>query len=81
MIEGAHAEWTATPIDDPESYKLTLTLPPRLEAWISESDEHERRRTRKVKTDFLSAIMVYYMYHHGVRACQLTYEPNQFHRW
>jgi hypothetical protein len=66
--EGDHAEWTASPTTHPDSYELTFTLPPRLENWISENDEFERRRTRKVKNDFLSAIMVYYVHHHGVRA-------------
>lgn len=78
--EGEHAEWTANPAENPDSYQLTFTLPQRLEKWISEYEEHERRRIRKVKADFLSAIMVYYVEHHGVRACQLTYEPSQFHR-
>jgi hypothetical protein len=76
--EGDQAEWLATPTSRPDAYQLTFTLPPRLESWISENEEQERRRIRKVKTDFLSAIMVYYMFAHGVRACQLTYAPDQF---
>jgi hypothetical protein len=67
-------------IDRPDSYQLTFTLPLHLEKWIGENEEHARRRTRKIKTDFLSAVMVYYLHHHGVRACRLTYEPNQFRR-
>lgn len=76
--DGDHAEWTVTPSADPEGYLLTFTLPPRVEDWISATEELERRRTRKIKSDFLSAIMVYYLVDNGVRACQLTYEPAQF---
>jgi len=73
------AEWTVIGYEDPDAYQLALTLPRQLEDWISENEEKQRRRTWTVKNDFLSAIMVYYA-DGGVRACQLTCEPNQFRR-
>jgi hypothetical protein len=57
---------------------ISLDSPPReIEKWISEDEEHLRKRTRVVKTDYLAAITVYYLHHGGVRACQLVYEPGR----
>ena|GEM_PF-3757409 len=78
--QAEQAEWIATPVSDPDRYQLSFTLPQRLEAWISSAEQYERRRIRQVKTEFLSAIMVYYVQDGGVRACQLTYEPSQLRR-
>lgn len=50
-----------------------------MESWISENEEDRRLRTSSIKTDFLAAIMVYYL-DDGIRACQLRYEPGQLRR-
>lgn len=70
------AEWVVSP-QDRYDYQLRFTLPREIERWISEDEEHLRKRTRVVKTDYLAAITVYYLHHGGVRACQLVYEPGR----
>ena len=77
--QGDRAEWIATPSQEPHAYELRFVLPRRMESWISENEEDRRLRTSSVKTDFLAAIMVYYL-HEGIRACQLRYEPGQLRR-
>ena len=69
----------ATPSQEPHAYELRFVLPRRMESWIGENEEDRRLRTSSVKTDFLAAIMVYYL-QEGVRACQLRYEPGQLRR-
>jgi hypothetical protein len=76
---GAHAEWIANPYDEPGSYELRFVLPSRLESWVSENEEKLRMRTSAIKKEFLPNIMVYYL-DHGIRACQLRYEPGQLWR-
>jgi hypothetical protein len=77
--QGDRAEWVATPSEEPHAYELRFVLPRRTESWISENEEYRRSRTSSVKTDFLAAIMIYYL-DDGIRACQLRYEPGQLRR-
>lgn len=77
--QGVRAEWVATPSQEPHAYELRFVLPRRMESWISENEEDRRLRTSSIKTDFLAAIMVYYL-DDGIRACQLRYEPGQLRR-
>lgn len=77
---GAHAEWIATPYNEPGRYELHFILPQRLEDWVSENEESRRLRTSTIKNEFLPNIMVYYL-QDGIRACQLKYEPGQLRRY
>jgi hypothetical protein len=77
--QGDHAEWSITPYEEPGIYDLHFVLPRRLESWISENETYRRLRTSTIKSDFLSAIMIYYL-DDGIRACQLYYEPGQLRR-
>lgn len=78
--QGDRAEWSVTPFEEPGIYDLHFVLPRRLESWISENETHRRFRTSTIKSDFLSAIMIYYL-DDGIRACQLYYEPGQLRRY
>ncbi|MER6946556.1 hypothetical protein ABT294_21230 [Nonomuraea sp. NPDC000554] len=75
-----HAEWTASPWSDESAYRLTFTMPLHIERWISDIEEQRIRRSRTIKTDFLSNITVYRMDGEKPRVYQLQYEPTQLHR-
>jgi hypothetical protein len=77
---GSEAEWAVTPLDEPEAYRLSFSLPERLESWISENEELQRKRISIIKDDFLSAITIYRLAHDEVRLYQLKYEPAELRR-
>ncbi|WP_240676887.1 hypothetical protein [Actinacidiphila soli] len=74
----ANAEWSASPwdADEDEGYQLTFKLPRHIEDWISDIEEDERLRIRRVKEQFLPAITVYRTRPAGgVDTYQLLYDP------
>jgi len=85
--EGTHTEWRVSPADRPhawyqglEEYQLTFNLPDHLESWISENEEHRASRTRAVKRQFLSDIVIYRMEGDSLQTFQLHYQPGELDR-
>jgi hypothetical protein len=74
------AEWAVTPRDEPDAYRLTFSLPDRVEAWISENEDRDVKRVRQVKEDFLAAITIYRRSRDGMRVYQLRYVPGELRR-
>jgi hypothetical protein len=77
---GMHAEWAMSPWEGPDAYRLSFSLPERIESWISENEERRVRRTSDIKTDFLSEITIYRRLGDNMRIYQLRYEPSQLYR-
>jgi hypothetical protein len=93
---GLHAEWTAMPIDQdsaygqdsaydlfqerPRGYRLTFNLPEGLETWIAGHEEYRTSRVRAVKSQFLSAIVIYRMEGDILQTYQLQYAPADLRR-
>jgi hypothetical protein len=61
-------------------YRLTLSLPEGLEAWIAEHEEHRSSRARAVKNQLLSDIVIYRMEDDILQAYQLHYSPTDLRR-
>jgi Restriction endonuclease len=85
--QGAHVEWRVSPaeLQDPTGqslggYELAFNLPDHLETWINEQDEHRSSRTRAVKQQFLSDIVVYRMEGDRLQTFQLHYQPGELKR-
>jgi hypothetical protein len=74
---GPAAEWTVSPWSDGQSlgYRLTFSLPDRVESWISENEDWRVKRAGAIKEDLLSYITVYRRSGAGMRIYQLRYEP------
>lgn len=78
---GEDAEWVVTPRDEPQAYRLTFSLPDRVESWINENQDRQAKRTHQVKEDFLGAITIYRRAPDGMmRVYQLGYMPGEFRR-
>lgn len=75
--QAATAEWTLSPREDEDAYRLAFKLPEHIEEWITGNAVKERQRTLDVKEQFLSSITIYRMKGNGVRAYQLRYEPRE----
>jgi hypothetical protein len=73
-------EWADRPFARPEGYRLTFNLPERLEAWISEHEEHRATRIRAVKAQFLSEVIIYRMENDKLQTFQLQYQPSDLRR-
>lgn len=87
--QGRGAEWVVSPVSQelrwdfvapPDAYRLTFNLPERLEAWIGENEEYRVSRTRAVKAQFLSEIIVYRVEGDDLQTFQLRYQPGDLHR-
>lgn len=92
--QGTAAEWSVGPADrpwaqdeqdnlfadEPAGYRLTFDLPEELESWISRDEEYRVSRTRAVKRQFLSDIVIYRMQDDRLQTFQLTYEPGVLRR-
>lgn len=86
--EGHAAEWVIVPepqadlaqISQEQSYRLTFNLPENLETWIGQHEEHIASRTRAVKKQFLSDIVIYRMVGNDLQTFQLKYQPADFQR-
>jgi hypothetical protein len=78
--QGTHSEWRVSPAGQEEEYLLTFNLPDHLESWISEHEEHRASRTRAVKKQFLSDIVIYRMEGDSLQTFQLHYEPSELSR-
>jgi hypothetical protein len=86
---GSAAEWIVTPAvqvqndllfkDEREGYELTFNLPDELESWISQDEQYRVSRTRAVKKQFLSDIVIYRMEGDNLQTFQLKYEPSVLH--
>jgi hypothetical protein len=77
---GSAAEWVVTPQGSEDGYRLTFSLPERLESWIGEREEWRGGRTAAVKKQFLSDIVIYRMEDDNLRTFQLKYEPSELRR-
>ncbi|MEV4078777.1 hypothetical protein AB0J43_00610 [Nonomuraea fuscirosea] len=73
-------EWALSPWGDEAAYTLRFTMPTHIERWITETEDQRVRRSRAVKSDFLSNITVYRMEGDEPRIYQLQYETTQFRR-
>jgi hypothetical protein len=84
--EGTQTEWRVSPAEqDPmygklDGYQLAFNLPDHLESWISENEEHRVSRTRAVKQQFLSDIVIYRMEGDSLQTFQLHYQPGDLNR-
>ena len=80
--ESNQAEWTVSPVDapGPEGYSLTFKLPDDLESWISQTEQDRASRTRAVKREFLSDIIVYRLVDDNLQTFQLRYQPGALRR-
>ena len=84
--QGRTAEWAAIP--DPEkwghrrvqTYRLSFSLPERLETWISQAEVTRTSRMRAVKKELLSDIVIYRMVNDTLRTYQLKYHPGDLNR-
>jgi len=71
------SEWVVTARDEPDAYRLTFSLPDRVETWISENEDRQLKRIHQVKENFLATITVYRRDHDGMRVYQLCYAPGE----
>jgi hypothetical protein len=79
-VSPAAQEWADRSFTRPEGYRLTFNLPERLEAWISEHEEHRASRIRAVKAQFLSEVIIYRMENDNLQTFQLQYQPSDLRR-
>jgi hypothetical protein len=89
MGVGHAAEWVVSPTDQGKDdlfddylpgYRLTFNLPDRLESWIGDNEEYRINRTRAVKREYLSDIVIYRMEGDNLHTYQLKYEPTELRR-
>lgn len=89
MGTGRNAEWILSPADHESDtlfgsqlggYQLTFNLPDRLESWIGENEQYRISRTRAVKREYLSDIVIYRMEGDNLHTYQLQYEPTELRR-
>lgn len=85
--QGTQTEWRVSPAGEQnhvhgelEVYQLAFNLPDHLESWVSENEEHRASRTRAVKQQFLSDIVIYRMEGDSLQTFQLHYEPGELNR-
>jgi hypothetical protein len=88
--KGSGAEWVVTPVDhfrkdlpvenEREGYELAFNLPDELESWISQDEQYRVSRTRAVKKQFLSDIVIYRMEDDDLQTFQLKYQPSDLRR-
>jgi hypothetical protein len=69
-----------SPWEGPDAYRLSFSLPERIESWISENEERRVSRASDIKSDFLSEITIYRRLGDNMRIYQLRYEPSQLYR-
>lgn len=67
-------QWEAFPREHPDAYRLTFTLPDRVEEWIDDSERY-RTRARMIEESLLSTIVLYRLRRGAVTVFQLDYEP------
>lgn len=77
---GAQAEWTLYPLAQQDAYRLTFSLPERIESWIAAGEEERLARTRAVKTDLLSSITIYDTDGEDQQVYRLRYAPGALRR-
>jgi hypothetical protein len=70
-------EWAVTPRAEPDAYRLTFTLPQRVETWISENEDRQVKRVHQVKENFLATVTIYRRTREGMRVYQLCYAPGE----
>jgi len=68
--------WLVSSAANPSSYQLTFSLPAHVEEWIT-GNERERSRTRWVKQELLSAILIYRVVDGVPKVYRLTYTPSR----
>lgn len=56
---GGSGEWLVSPLAEADAYQLAFTMPEQVEQWITDSEEQRLARTRRIKSEMLSAITVY----------------------
>ncbi|GAA2369416.1 hypothetical protein [Dactylosporangium salmoneum] len=71
-------QWELFPRERPDAYRLTFTLPDRVEAWIDDSERY-RKRARIVEESLLSTIVLYRLRRGAVTVYQLDYESAELH--
>ncbi|MDG4829056.1 restriction endonuclease [Solwaraspora sp. WMMD1047] len=71
--EGARGDWTITPTEDPEAFRLSFGLPGALETWLLSAPEQERRRAADARRTLLPTISLFL----ENRLVQLRYQPVQ----
>ncbi|HZM79916.1 MAG TPA: restriction endonuclease [Candidatus Limnocylindrales bacterium] len=71
--EGPRGDWTITPVEDPEAFRLSFGLPGALEIWLLSVPAQERRRAADAKRTLLSTISLFL----EDRLIQLRYQPVQ----
>jgi hypothetical protein len=76
----ARAAGDLAQISQEQSYRLTFNLPENLETWIGQHEEHIASRTRAVKKQFLSDVVIYRMVGNDLQTFQLKYQPADFQR-
>ncbi|MDG6109613.1 hypothetical protein Daura_48555 [Dactylosporangium aurantiacum] len=67
-------QWELFPRESPDAYRLSFTLPDRVEEWIDDSERY-RMRARIVEESLLSTIVLYRLDQGAVTVYQLDYEP------
>jgi hypothetical protein len=85
--QGVQAEWRVSPAEQQgtvygklDEYQLAFSLPDHLESWISQHEEYRASRTRAVKEQFLSDIVIYRMEGDNLQTFQLHYQPGELNR-
>ncbi|MBX7269973.1 restriction endonuclease [Micromonospora sp. Llam7] len=71
--EGARGDWTITPTEHPDAFRLSFGLPGALEAWLLSVPEQERRRAADARQFLLPTISLFL----EDRLVQLRYQPMQ----
>jgi hypothetical protein len=73
----AHAAvWRVNPAATPSAYQLTFSLPAHIEEWITASDR-DTSRTRWVKQEVLSVILIYRVVDGVPKVYRLMYTPSR----
>ncbi|GAA4256543.1 hypothetical protein [Dactylosporangium darangshiense] len=71
-------QWELFPRERPDAYRLSFTLPDRVEEWIDDSERY-RKRARIVEESLLSTIVLYRLRRGAVTVYQLDYESAELH--
>ncbi|MER7275584.1 hypothetical protein ABT369_14095 [Dactylosporangium sp. NPDC000244] len=69
-------QWELFPRERPDAYRLSFTLPNRVEEWIDDSERH-RKRARIIEESLLSTIVLYRLRRGAATVHQLDYEPGE----
>ena len=75
--EGPHGDWTITPAESSNAWRLSFALPDALRDWIFADEEKARRVALQAKERFLADITVYHFEGRRPELWRLVYDPEE----